>query len=110
MIFKEILTRLDALEERLTQGTKDNMKIQQIHLKLFSDGSGMVDADWSKCTEGMCDEERLLNTIFSEESPLFEFTNIDELKVWLKSMTPDTIIKEGKEKKDEGTDVQGGGS
>lgn len=94
MTSKEILLRLDVLEERLTQGVKDNMKIQQIHLKLFPDGSGWVDADWSKCTKEMCKEERLLHSLFSTESPLFEFTYIDELEEWLIGMTPDTSMKE----------------
>lgn len=92
MNFKEILIRLGTLEKRLIQDVKDNMKIQQIHLKIFPDGSGMVDADWSKHTGEMCKEERLLHTIFSTESPLFEFTNIDELEEWLRGMTPEVTL------------------
>ena len=92
MNFKEILTRLDTLEKRLIQGVKDNMQIQQIHLKIFPDGSGLVDADWSECTQEMCEEERLLHTIFSEESPLFEFSSIEELGEWLNGMTPEVTL------------------
>ena len=88
-MIKEILSRLDALEKRMVQGVKDNMKIQSIHLKIFPDGSGLVDADWSKCREDMCKEEYLLNAIFTVESPLFEFSNLDELVEWLRNMTPE---------------------
>jgi hypothetical protein len=92
MNFKEILTRLDTLEKRLIQGVKDNMQIQQVHLKIFPDGSGIVDADWSKSTKEMCREERLLHTIFSVESPLYEFSNMDELIEWLRGMTPEVTL------------------
>lgn len=92
MNFKEILFRLNTLEKRLIQGVKDNMQIHQVHLKIFPDGSGIVDADWSESSKEMCKEERLLHTIFSTESPLFEFTNIDELGEWLRGMTPEVTL------------------
>jgi hypothetical protein len=88
MDFNEILSRLDILEKRMVQGVKDNMRIQQIHLKIFADGSGLVDADWSEHKEGAGKDERLLRAIFSKESPLFEFSHISELERWLKDMTP----------------------
>jgi len=88
-LFSQLLKRLRLVEERFTKGVKDNMRVNTVHLRLFPDGSGMVDAEWSKYKKDACLEENLLHTIFSEESALFEFSNIEELSAWLDKMIPE---------------------
>ena len=84
MTLKEILEMLDIVEKKKTKGLRDEMRISMLRLVFFGDGSGMVDADWSKYRKDMCGEEVLLRQIFSVESAIFEFSKIEELEEWLK--------------------------
>lgn len=83
MTLEEVAAKLRVIEKRMLKGIRDNMKIQGLHLKMFGDGSGEVTADWSNYRKDMCREEYLLNTIFTREGPLLEFSNPKELEDWL---------------------------
>jgi hypothetical protein len=88
MTIQEMVAKLNAIEDFKTKGIRDNMRINLLHLVIYGDGSGLVQADWSKYRNDMCKEERLLHQIFSTEGPLFEFTRIEELEEWLTKEAP----------------------
>lgn len=87
MNLAEVCAKLSVVEDRMLKGIRDNMKIQSMHLILFGDGSGEVQADWSNFRKDMCKEEYLLNTIFTREGPIFQFTNVEDLEKWLEEQT-----------------------
>lgn len=88
MNLKEICKRLSIIENRMFEDVRDNMKIQSMHLIMFGDGSGEIQADWSNFRKDMCKEEYLLNAIFTREGPIFRFSDVEELEEWLERQAP----------------------
>jgi hypothetical protein len=87
MELSEILRRLNEVAKKKKGIIRDGMRVSMFRLFLFPDGSGEVQADWSKYDKEMCREEKILHEIFSVDGPIFEFNNVGELEAWLKEQS-----------------------
>ena len=84
MTIQELVQKLSKVEDKIIDsGLHDNMSIGSLKLVLHADGSGLVMGDWMKNIENPTPEQRLLTNIFTDESEVFEFNEIEELETWI---------------------------
>ena len=83
LTYREVVRWLAKLEYRVIKAPpKDNMRVVSMHLRVFPDGSAIVEADWRNCPPTDEQDEklvRMLRNVFAEPDDYAAYDTMDAL-------------------------------